>query len=415
MNAELISVGTELLMGNIVNTNVAFLARECTAAGISVLYQVTVGDNKARLCDAVKTALERSDLVILTGGLGPTKDDLTKEAVAEVLGRQIIRDTHSEERMLAYLRGSIYKEIPENNYRQADIIEGAEALDNDNGLAPGIYVKDALGKKLFLLPGPPNELEPMFRNKVLPLLQSFSEKLLYSKMVKLAGISESVAETRIQDLIQNQTNPTIAPYAKSGQVWIRVTAKCTTKEEGMRIMKPVLDELEERFAEAIFTLEEEVSLEESLIQLLKERNMTVTTAESCTGGLLMGTLVNVSGASDVIREGIVTYANEAKEKYLHVSHETLKMYGAVSHQTAYEMAVGAAKMAQADAAIGITGIAGPGGGSKEKPVGTVYIGCYVNGKVIVEHYVFRGDRRKVREFAVNYAMNQLRKAILESK
>ena len=288
-------------------------------------------------------------------------------------------------------------------------------MDTDNGLAPVIYGKDDLGKKLFLLPGPPNELEPMFRNKVLPLLQSFSEKLLYSKMVKLAGISESVAETRIQDLIQNQTNPTIAPYAKSGQVWIRVTAKCTTKEEGMRIMKPVLDELEERFAEAIFTLEEEVSLEESLIQLLKERNMTVTTAESCTGGLLMGTLVNVSGASDVIREGIVTYANEAKEKYLHVSHETLKMYGAVSHQTAYEMAVGAAKMAQADAAIGITGIAGPGGGSKEKPVGTVYIGCYVNGKVIVEHYVFRGDRRKVREFAVNYAMNQLRKAILESK
>lgn len=412
MNAELISVGTELLMGNIVNTNAAYLARECTAAGISILYQVTVGDNMERLCDAVKTALERADVVIMTGGLGPTKDDLTKEGVAAALGKKIVRDAHSEERMLAYLKGSIYTEIPENNYRQADIIEGAQVLDNDNGIAPGIYLPDALSKKLFLLPGPPNELEPMFRAKVLPILQSFSDGILYSKMVKLAGVSESVAETTILDLITNQTNPTIAPYAKNGQVWIRVTAKCSDEEESAKIVEPVLQILKDRFGDAIFTVEEDVSLEEALIGLLKERNMTVTTAESCTGGMLMGTLVNVSGASDVISEGVVTYANEAKEKYLHVSHETLKAYGAVSEQTAYEMAKGAAEMAGADAAVGITGIAGPGGGTKEKPVGTVYIGCYVKGVVTVKHYVFRGDRKKVREFSVNYAMDQLRRAIL---
>ncbi|MBE5961522.1 MAG: competence/damage-inducible protein A [Lachnospiraceae bacterium] len=414
MNAELISVGTELLMGNIVNTNVAFLARECTAAGISVLHQVTVGDNMERLCDAIKTALERADIVILTGGLGPTKDDMTKEAAAKVAGRNIVRDAHSVERMLAYLKGSIYKEVPENNYRQADIIEGAQVLDNDNGIAPGIYVEDALGKKMFLLPGPPNELKPMFQAKVLPILMSFTDGILYSKMVKLGGISESVAETKILDLITAQTNPTIAPYAKNGQVWIRVTAKCSEEEEGRKILEPTICMLKERFGEAVFTLEEEVSLEEVLIGLLKERNMTVTTAESCTGGLLMGTLVNVSGASDVIHEAVVTYANEAKEKYLHVSHETLKRYGAVSEQTAYEMATGAAKLAGADAAVGITGIAGPGGGTKEKPVGTVYVGCYVNGVVTVEHYVFRGDRRKIREYSVNYAMDQLRRAILAS-
>ncbi len=416
MIAELVSVGTELLLGNIVNTNARYLSEQCAALGIHVYYQVTVGDNEERLTQVIRTALDRSQLVILTGGLGPTEDDLTREAAARALGLRLTEDSHTRERIEAYFRNSIHKTISPNNWKQALVIEGAEVLDNDNGTAPGLFVHTGNGKHVILLPGPPNELIPMFRTQVLPILSGLcgGKGTLYSYMVKLCGIGESMAETMIRDLIDSQINPTIATYAKSGEVDIRVTAFAQDEEEGRRLTLPVVEELKKRFGDHIYTLREEETLEAHVIGLLQELGFTVSMAESCTGGLLCGRLVNVPGASDVLKSAFVTYANEAKER-LGVRHDTLVTYGAVSAQTAEEMAEAAAKAAGADAAVSVTGIAGPDGGTKEKPVGTVYLACWVRGTVSVKHFLFHGNRAKVRELSVQYALDLLRRCLLEQK
>lgn len=417
MIAELISVGTELLLGNIVNTNARYLSEQCAGLGIHVYYEVTVGDNEERLTQVIRTALERSRLVILTGGLGPTEDDLTREAAAGALGLRLVEDPHTRERIEAYFRNSIHKTISPNNWKQAQIIEGAEVLDNENGTAPGLFVHTRDGKHVVLLPGPPNELIPMFETKVLPILSRLrgGMETLYSCMAKICGIGESMAETMVKDLIDSQTNPTIATYAKSGEVDIRITAFAENEEEGIRLTAPVVNELKKRFGDHIYTFKEKETLEAHVVGLLKELGFTVTAAESCTGGLLCGRLVNVPGASAVLKSGFVTYADEAKEALLGVRHETLAKYGAVSRQTAEEMAAGAAAAAGADAAVSITGIAGPDGGTKEKPVGTVYIACRVKGTVRTERFLFKGNREKIRELSVQNALNLLRLCLSERK
>lgn len=415
MTAELISVGTELLMGNIVNTNACYLAEKCAGLGIDVYYQVTVGDNPARLRETIITALGRSDLVILTGGLGPTEDDLTKETAAEVLGLPLVLDPHTKARIEEYFKNSNYKTISENNWKQAQIIEGATVLDNDNGTAPGLFVKTEDNRRILLLPGPPNELLPLFEAKAVPLLiaESGREGILFSRMVKICGIGESMAETMIKDLIDAQTNPTIAPYAKTGEVHLRITAAAKDEEEGIRLTAPVVDELKRRFGDNLFTVREEETLEAHIIDQLKELKFTVTAAESCTGGMFSARLINTPGASAVFNSGLITYANEAKEAYLGVRPETLSEFGAVSADTAEQMAAGAAKAADADAAIGITGLAGPDGGSAEKPVGTVFIGCFVKGTVTVKRFQFKGNREKIRTLAVQNALDLLRRCLLE--
>ena len=316
MTAELISVGTELLMGNIVNTNARYLSEKCAELGISVYYQVTVGDNPVRLKNTIRTAIGRSDLLILTGGLGPTEDDLTKEMTAEVLERELVEDAHTRERIEEYFRNSNHKVISKNNWKQALIIEGCQVIDNDNGTAPGLYAEASDGVKILLLPGPPNELIPMFEKKVVPLLmeQCGRDGLLYSNMVKICGVGESMVETMIKDLIDNQTNPTIAPYAKTGEVHLRVTARAKDEEEGRRLNAPLLAELQNRFGDNIFTIREEETLEEHVIARLKRLGFTATAAESCTGGLFSGRLINVPGASAVYNCGMITYAKEATEK-----------------------------------------------------------------------------------------------------
>ncbi|HEX3021739.1 MAG TPA: competence/damage-inducible protein A, partial [Lachnospiraceae bacterium] len=336
MVVELISVGTELLLGNIVNTNAAFLSQKCANLGLSLYYEVTVGDNEARLSDSISTALSRSDIIILTGGLGPTKDDLTKETVAKVLDLNLVEDDHTKERIQGYFKNSVHKVITENNWKQALIIDGCTVIDNSNGTAPGLIVETKEGKRIILLPGPPNEMIPMFENDIYPYLESLSPAVLYSKMVKISGLGESYVETQITDLIDGQSNPTIAPYAKCGEVHLRVTASAATKDEAKRLVKPVVKELMERFKDNIYTVDEEESLEENVVNLLAKKNLTLTTAESCTGGLLTGRIVNVPGASDVLKEGFITYSNKAKKRYLDVSKDTLKKYGAVSEQTAKE-------------------------------------------------------------------------------
>ena len=412
MVVELISVGTEILLGNIVNTNTQYLAEKCALLGLSMYHQVTVGDNRERLFAVLETALNRSDVVILTGGLGPTEDDLTKEVCAEVMGFDLVEDEHTRERISKYFKNNIYKEIPDNNWKQAMIPQGATVLDNSNGTAPGLIMEKD-GKTAILLPGPPNELKPLFTEQVFPYLQSRQPEVIRSQMVKICGYGESQVEDKLIDLINTQTNPTIATYAKTAEVHLRVTAKAANEEEAKTLLKPVVKEIKNRFDNAVYTTKEEETLEMAVVRLLKKHELTVTTAESCTGGLIAGRLVNVPGASEVFREGFITYSNKAKRKYLDVSKGTLKKYGAVSEQTAKEMATGGVFATDADACIAVTGIAGPDADG-EKPVGLVYIACYMKDKVKVEEYHFKGNREKIREQSVVKALDFLRRSILSN-
>ena len=413
MVVELISVGTELLLGNIVNTNTQFLAEKCALLGLTMYHQVTVGDNHDRLAEVIRTALKRSDVIILTGGLGPTEDDLTKEVCAEVMGFPLVEDTHTHERIEEYFRNNIYKVIPDNNWKQAIVPAGCIVLDNDNGTAPGLIL-EKYGKSAILLPGPPNELYPLFMNQVYPYLQKLQPEVIRSQMVKICGVGESQVEDKILDLIDKQQNPTIATYAKTGEVHIRVTAKAATEEDAKKLVKPVVKEIKNRFGDYVYSTKEEETLEQAVVRLLKKYELTVTTAESCTGGLLAGRIINVPGASEVYNEGFITYSNKAKRKYLDVSKSTLKKYGAVSEQTAREMATGGVFATDSDACVAVTGLAGPDGGSEEKPVGLVYIATYMKDKVNVQKYQFKCNRAKIREQAVVKGLDLLRRSILDN-
>ncbi|MFA9375179.1 MAG: competence/damage-inducible protein A [Lachnotalea sp.] len=412
MVVELISVGTEILLGNIVNTNASFLAEKCAVLGLSLYYQTSVGDNAQRLEETIQTALNRCDVIILSGGLGPTQDDLTKEVAAKVMGRALVVDEHSKERLEEYLKKSQVEIITENNWKQALIPEGAIAVDNQNGTAPGVIIEDN-GKSLILLPGPPDELIPMFMNDIYSYLNKLQPETIYSQMVKICGVGESTVETMIKDMIDEQTNPTVAPYAKIGEVHIRVTAKAKDEEEAKKIIKPVVKELKARMGKNVYSTNENETLEAAVVQLLEKNKLTVTTAESCTGGMLAARLVNVAGVSEVFREGFITYSNKAKRKILSVQKSTLKKYGAVSEKTAKEMAKGGVFETGSDICVAITGIAGPDGGTPEKPAGLVYIACYINDKVTVKEFNFKGNRYKVREQATVKALTLLRECILD--
>lgn len=413
MTVELVCVGTEILLGNIVNTNAAYLAEQCAMLGLSCYHQSVVGDNEQRMEETIRRAVSRSDIVILSGGLGPTKDDLTKEVTARVFDMELLEDPHTRARIQEYFDQNHRGQITENNWKQAQVPEGAMVIDNYNGTAPGLILQKD-GKTAILLPGPPNELKPMFERDIRPFLNRLEPEGIYSKMVKICGFGESKVESMITDILESQTNPTIAPYAKTGEVHLRITAKAINEETADEMMEPMMEELYRRFGSQIFTTEEAVTLEETVVELLKEKGKTVTTAESCTGGLVAGRLLNVPGASSVYMEGYITYSNEAKEKLLGVSHSTLEQYGAVSKETACEMAEGAAKAAGADLAISVTGIAGPDGGTKEKPVGLVYVGCYADGEARAYEFHFIGNRAKNRESTVAKALTILREALINS-
>lgn len=413
MTVELVCVGTEILLGNIVNTNAAYLAEQCAMLGLSCYHQSVVGDNEQRMEETIRRAVSRSDIVILSGGLGPTKDDLTKEVTAQVFDMELLEDPHTRARIQEYFDQNYRGQITENNWKQAQVPEGAMVIDNYNGTAPGLILQKD-GKTAILLPGPPNELKPMFERDIRPFLNRLEPEGIYSKMVKICGFGESKVESMITDILESQTNPTIAPYAKTGEVHLRITAKAINEETADEMMEPMMEELYRRFGSQIFTTEEAVTLEETIVELLKEKGKTVTTAESCTGGLVAGRLLNVPGASSVYMEGYITYSNEAKEKLLGVSHSTLEQCGAVSKETACEMAEGAAKAAGADLAISVTGIAGPDGGTKEKPVGLVYVGCYADGEARAYEFHFTGNRAKNRESTVAKALTILREALINS-
>lgn len=414
MIVELISVGTEILLGNIVNTNAAFLAKECARLGLSCYHQTVVGDNENRLCEAIKTALERADILILSGGLGPTQDDLTKEMAARVLGKKLVLDEHSREKIKDFfrLRG---REITENNWKQAYAPEGAIILDNENGTAPGLILTTEQKKHILLLPGPPEELEPMFLKQMIPYLQKLQQEVIYSSTVKLCGIGESKAETQILDLLEKQGNPTIAPYAKTGEVHFRITAKAESEQKAKALVEPVVQKLKERFGTLVYTAREEVTLEQAVADLLQEKGWKIATAESCTGGMVAARLTRVAGVSGVFETGMVTYANSTKKELLGVKEKTLTTYGAVSSQTAEEMVLGLAQRTGAEVSLSITGIAGPSGGTKEKPVGLVFMGCRVKDRTVIKEFHFSGNREKIRESSVAAALSLVRSCILTAE
>lgn len=417
MIAEIVCVGTELLLGNIVNTNAAFLAEKCAGLGLDMYHQSVVGDNAERIRDTILQALERSDIVILCGGLGPTQDDMTKEIAAGVMEMELTEDTHTRRRIQKYFDHVQKKKagavITDNNWKQAMVPKGAVVLDNENGTAPGLILNKN-EKIMILLPGPPNELIPMFEDQVTPYLKKIQPEVICSTMVKICGLGESYVEDAIRDMIAAQTNPTIATYAKTGEVHLRVTAKADSEKEANKLIKPIVRELKLRFGGKIYTTDEKKTLEECVVDLLKDRKLLLSTVESCTGGALAARIINVPGASEVLKQGFVTYSNKAKRRFTMVKKSTLKEEGAVSAKTAKEMAKGVIKEGACDVSISVTGLAGPDGGTKEKPVGLVYIGCCYKGKTSVREFCFNGNRAKIREQAVVQGLVLLRDVILEN-
>lgn len=409
MRAEIIAIGTELLLGDIVNSNAQFLGQELAALGIEMYYQQVVGDNEERILHAFEEAYSRCDIIITTGGLGPTDDDLTKEMAAKYFNKKLLEDKESLGNLQEYFKFR-KKKMTSNNLKQALIPEGAIAIKNNNGTAPGVIIEEK-NKVMIILPGPPKEMKPMFEEAVRPYLRSKSDCVIISKMIKILGIGESAVAEMIKDLMASQSNPTIAPYVKEIGVILRVTAKAVNEEEALKLIKPLEEEIKNRLRENIYATED-ISIEDVVAELLIKNKYTISTAESCTGGMIASTLINYPGISEVFIEGAVTYSNEAKHKRLGVKNETLEAYGAVSEETAREMALGIAKEANTDVSIVTTGIAGPGGGTEEKPVGLVYIGVCVEGKVIVEKHIFRGNRYKVRNQATITALDLLRRCLL---
>lgn len=352
MTCEIISVGTELLLGKVVNTDTTIIAKELSGIGIDLLYAATIGDNPERLKKAVEDALERSDILITTGGLGPTADDLTKETVAAASGKKLEFHQESYDRLVAQFPD---KPMSENMVKQVWLPEGCDVLLNDNGTAPGCVFKTDKGKTVMMFPGPPSELEPMLKNYAIPYLLSGDEETVVSHNIHVYGKGEAPVAMIISDLMDG-ANPTVAPYAKEGEMFVRVTAKAHSEEEADKMIAPIVDEIKSRLGNCVYSVDVE-SLEELVVKELKGK--TLATAESCTGGLLAKRITDISGSSAVFETGCVTYANSTKEKLLGVKHETLEKWGAVSEQTAREMAEGIVRLSGSDIGIGITGIAAP--------------------------------------------------------
>lgn len=402
---ELISVGTEILLGDILNTDAQFLSIELARLGISVIHQSTVGDNRERLLAQLKEAADRSDIIILSGGLGPTPDDLTKEVCCEFFGKKMFLHEPTVEKIKTYFSTKGMK-MAQNNLKQAMLPKDCVIFPNDNGTAPGMAIEKD-GVHILVLPGPPRELKPMFRNCAVPYLMQFSDRIIVSHNIRTFGIGESLMAERVNDLFDAE-NPTVAPYAKDGEALLRVTAMARTKEEAENLCKPVINEIKSRLDGFVYGVDY-TCIEEAVIEKLKEKHMKVATAESCTGGLIAKRITDVPGASEVFDCGIISYANEIKHRVLGVSEADLNKYGAVSEPVARQMAQGALKVSGADIAVSVTGIAGPDSDSTNKPVGLVYIGLADRDNVwIRELRTSRKDRSYNRYVSASNALNMIR-------
>lgn len=408
MIAELICVGTELLMGQVLNTNAHFISKELAPSGVDMYHQLVVGDNPKRLTEAVETALSRADVVLLSGGLGPTDDDLTKETVAKALGKELVLYEEEWRRIVAYFE-SKGRSVAPNNKKQAMFPEDAIILPNPNGTAPGC-IMEANGKAAILMPGPPRELKPMFLNYVLPYLLEKSGHRLYSREIRIFGMGESEVAYRLDDLFKHQTNPTIAPYAKTGEVTLRITARCKDEAEGKSLVLPVIETIRATLGDVVYDTDGH-ELAEVCHRTLIEKGLTLAVSESCTGGRLADAFINYPGSSAYFIEGDVTYSNDAKMRRLGVSRETLDTVGAVSEACAREMAEGTRRAANADYALSTTGYAGPDGGEPDKPVGTVFVALAGPDGTIVKRLNLFGDRDRIRHSAMLNALDLLRRNI----
>lgn len=416
MKAEIIAVGTELLLGQIVNSNAQYLSEELASLGIDVYFQTVVGDNMSRLSQAIRGAAERADLLILTGGLGPTQDDLTKEAVADVLGKSLHIDRMAMDNIDRFFQGR-GTPMTENNRRQALSIDGGTPLPNATGLAVGNAIA-VNGKFYILLPGPPNEMKPMFEAEAKPwILQHVltHETPLYSKMLKFAGIGESALETRLLDLIEEQNDPTIAPYAKEGEVTIRISTKADTESEAMVKLDKLTGEIASRLSDHMYATGD-IPIEKTIIDLMTDKGLTLSAAESCTGGLLMETITTIPGSATVFLGGIVCYSNAMKEKLLNVPHDLLEgenAPGAVSAETAKVLAEQVRMIVDTDFGLAVTGVAGPGY-SERKPVGLVYIAISRRGgDTQVIELNLKGNRDTIRLRSTKTILYHLWKQIKE--
>lgn len=405
MIAEIVSVGSELLLGDIVNTNAAFLSKELAALGIPVYRQSVIGDNPKRLSDSLSEALSRSDIVITTGGLGPTCDDITKETAATLFSLPLVLDEASLASIKSFFN-TVGRPMTENNVKQAMVPKGATVFKNNNGTAPGVAITSD-NKTIIMLPGPPREIEPMFFESVKPFLESFSNQIFISHTVYLFGIGESAAEAKLRDLMDN-SNPTVAPYAKDGETIIRITARGNSQQQADEMCKPIIDEIISRIGEYVYGIDVG-SLQNALVKRLLDENLTVALAESCTGGLAAKRITEIPGSSKVFGCGIVSYSNEIKKNVLSVSEEILKNFGAVSPECATEMALGVLKISGADFALSVTGFAGPADENSDEPVGLVYI-CVTDGiktdvKQLSLNRGYGNQRELIRYIASSHLLN----------
>ncbi len=410
MKAEIIGVGTELLMGQISNTDAQFLSRELSGLGIDVFYHHVVGDNLARLVELIKKVALRSDIIITTGGLGPTQDDLTKDGVAEAFGLKMIKDEESANNLNSFFK-SIHRDITINNYRQAYFPEGSIILKNERGTAPGCILETE-GTTVIVLPGPPRELNHMFLKSVKPYLEEKSGYIIKSNLIKIFGIGESDLEDRLMHFIDKQVNPTLATYASAGQVSLRVTAKAKNDKEAEDLLSPVVNEIKEFLGDNIYSVTGE-SLPEVVFGLLKEKGKKIAFAESCTGGMLSSMIIDLPGSSSVLDMSVISYSNESKIAELNVPKDVINEHGAVSSETAAKMAVGLLNKSRADIAVSVTGIAGPDGGTPEKPVGLVYICLYDGKKEYIKKLTFARERNYNRLYSALHALDMIRRYLTD--
>ncbi|MGM0471694.1 MAG: competence/damage-inducible protein A [Bacillota bacterium] len=411
MQAEIIAVGTELLLGQIVDTNTAYLAQQLADLGIDVYHQSTVGDNYERLKSTLQSSLQRADLIITTGGLGPTDDDLTREVIADAVGVELVKDDKLAADIASYFEAADRK-MAANNLTQAYLPAGAEPINNQRGTAPGIIL-EAQDSIIIALPGVPPEMKAMTEEEVIPYLtnQIAREELIKSKVLKVVGYGESDLEIEIKDILNNQTNPTLALLAGRGEVKLRLTVKAESESKADDLLAQLEAKLRSRLGESIFGIDSE-TMAEVVGKKLRNSGLTLATAESCTGGLIGDRITNVSGSSDYFECGVVTYSNQSKEELINVQAQTLQQFGAVSAQTAEEMAIGVRELAGTDVGMAVTGIAGPTGGSKEKPVGLVYLGLAVGEEVRSYQFNLHGSRQQIKHLTSQYALDKLRRYLI---
>lgn len=406
--AELIAVGTELLLGNIANTDAQMISQGLSQLGINVYYHTVVGDNPQRVRQAVDIARGRADILITTGGLGPTCDDLTKVAVAQAFGKELVYHEPSAQRIRERFaaRGT---PVTENNFQQAMVPEGCTVLDNDWGTAPGVAFASG-GTHVLMLPGPPRECAMMFRHRALPYLQKLSDGVIASRTVKTFGIGESAAEALLRDLMNALHNPTLAPYAKPTGTELRITAHAPTREEALRLIAPVEEQVKAILKDKVIGVDVD-SLEEVCLRLLKDRGLTVGTAESCTGGLMAKLLTDLPGSSAVFRGGVVSYTNAVKRGLLGVPEDLLAQYGAVSPQVAQAMAQGARAALGCDLALAATGVAGPDPDDRGNPIGLVYLALAWEGgcQVVPFRAGTQAERERVRRMAAWTGLDLIRR------